>query len=82
VPDGGTRVVLFDQRGWTHHPDNPAPDGLTHLNPVKLYTHRALIEHAAAAGHPLRVLWDDIGFRLCRQHVDPATSPCRPETFR
>lgn len=78
VSDTGSRVVLFDVQGWTHHPDNPAPDGLTHLNPVKLYTSKALIEHAAAAGHPLQVFWDDIGFRLCRQRLDPATSPCRP----
>lgn len=82
VPDGGERVVLFDQRGWTHHPDNPAPDGLTHLNPVKLYTAKALIDHARNAGHPLRVHWDDIGFRLCRVRHEPGSSPCGPETFR
>ena len=82
VPDDGQRVVLFDHRGWTHHPDNPAPDGLTHLNPAKLYTSKVVIDHAAAAGHPLRVHWDDLGFRLCRQRFDAATSPCRPETFR
>jgi hypothetical protein len=82
VPDGGTRVVLFDQRGWTHHPDNPAPDGLTHLNPVKLYTSKALIEHAAATGHPLRVHWDDIGFRLCRRLMNVESSPCGPAALR
>ena len=82
VPDGGERAVLFDHRGWTHHPANPSPDGLTHLNPVKLYTSRVLVDHARDAGHPLRVYWDDIGLRLCRQRFDPATSPCRPETSR
>ena len=82
VPDGGERVVLFDHRGWTHHPGNPSPDGLTHLNPLKLYTSKALIDYARNAGHPLQVFWDDIGFRLCRERLEPATSPCRPETFR
>lgn len=82
VPDGGDRVILFDQRGWTHHPDNPAPDGLTHLNPAKLYTSKALVEHAAASGHPLRVHWDDLAFRLCRDVQDPEASPCGPQTFR
>lgn len=78
VPDSGPRVVLFDHRGWTHHPKNPAPDGLTHLNPAKLYTAKNLIDLAALAGHPLRVHWDNIGFRICRQRLDEASSPCAP----
>ncbi len=76
--DGGEPQVLFDQRGFTHHPDDPAPDGLTHLNPVKLYTSKLVVEHAAALGTPLEVFWDDIGFRLCRERGQGLESPCAP----
>lgn len=82
VPDGGERQVLFDVRGWTRHPDDPAPDGLSHLNPLKLYTSKALIDAIRGAGRVLAVDWDDLSFRLCRQVYEPAASPCRPESFR
>ena len=80
-PDGGERVVIFDHRGWTHHPSDTAPDGFTHLNPLKLYTSKALIDHVRNAGGSLAVHWDDIGFRLCRNHAASGLSPCAPESF-
>lgn len=81
VPDGGVRQVIFDIQNWTHHPADPAPDGITHVNPLKLYTSKALVEHVRNAGGALQVLWDDLGFRLCRERMDAATSPCAPATF-
>lgn len=35
---GGKELRLVDVRGDTCHPDDPAPDGFTHFNPLKLYT--------------------------------------------
>lgn len=82
VAAGGGRQVLFDQRGWTHHPSDPAPDGLTHLNPLKLYTSKALIDAVRNAGGALQMYWDDIGFRLCRERFEQSVSPCSPEVLR
>lgn len=77
-PDAGERVVVFDVQGWTHHPNDPSPDGFTHLNPLKLYTDKELIDHVRGQGGSLRVQWDDLEFRLCRQIFAQSTSPCRP----
>ncbi|MEO6566649.1 MAG: hypothetical protein ABIO63_11530 [Casimicrobiaceae bacterium] len=65
VPDGGTRKVLFDVTGWTRHPDDPAPDGIKHINPMKLYTSKVLIDNVRNAGGVLQMYWDDIYFQLC-----------------
>lgn len=81
VPEGAPRRVLFDIRGWTHHPDDPAPDGLTHLNPLKLYTSKSLIDYVRNSGGALEVYWDDLSFRLCRQRFEEDISPCGPSTF-
>jgi hypothetical protein len=82
VPDGGVRQVVFDVTGWTQHPSDPAPDGLSHLNPLKLYTSSAILDHMRAAGGTLSVLWDDLGFRLCAKRYTRGTSPCGPETWK
>jgi hypothetical protein len=81
TPDGGQRTVLFDIRSWTHHPDDPAPDGLTHVNPLKLYTSATVIDHVRNAGGTLSVHWDDLTFRLCAERTPEATSPCAPASF-
>lgn len=65
VPDGGTRKVLFDVKGWTRHPSDPAPDGIKHINPMKLYTSKILIDNVRKAGGILQMYWDDIYFQLC-----------------
>lgn len=81
TPDGGARTVLFDVRSWTHHPDDPAPDGLTHVNPLKLYTSKQVIDHVRNAGGTLSVYWDDLSFRLCRDRQPEESSPCAPASF-
>lgn len=81
TPDGGIRRVLIDARGWTHHPQNPAPDGLTQLNPLKLYTSKSAIEHVREMGGALSVYWDDLAIRLCRERGAEASSPCAPASF-
>ncbi len=62
----GVRTVIADKTGvnsnWTRHPDNNAPDGLTHWNPMKLYTSKNIIDQVKASPNPtsLKVFWDDI----------------------
>jgi hypothetical protein len=65
TPEGGGRVVVFDVRGYTHHPDDAAPDGLSHWNPIKLYTSAQLIDHVRAQGGALQVFWDDLSVVVC-----------------
>jgi hypothetical protein len=81
TPDGGRRVVLFDIRSWTQHPSDPAPDGLSHVNPLKLYTSSQIVDYVHNAGGVLSVLWDDLSFRLCTERGPESTSPCAPNSF-
>lgn len=60
---GRSPVKVIEINNYTHHPDDPAPDGLTHFNPIKLYTSRRLIEHVRARGGNLSVCWDNIMIR-------------------
>jgi len=78
IHESGARVVLFDVHNWTHHPDDPAPDGITHINPLKLYTSKQLIDHVRGQGGELQVDWDELAFRICRERTHINTSPCRP----
>lgn len=57
--DDGTRHVIADRTDWMHHPRDPKLDGFNALNPLKLYTSKALVDFAREAGAPLEVWWDD-----------------------
>ncbi len=81
TPDGGVRQVIFDVRNFTHHPQDPAPDGITHINPAKLYTAKSTIDFVTQRGGALQVFWDDMSFRLCRERSDENTSACAPLSF-
>ncbi len=56
----GRQTVVFDITDYTHHPDDPVPDGYRHLNPLKTYSHRDNINYVTDAGGTLQVLWDDL----------------------
>ncbi len=58
-PDGDPETVLFNLNNWTHHPGDSTPDGLTHHNPVKMYTSGALIDSLRNWGKLTHVYWDD-----------------------
>ncbi|MDH7569341.1 MAG: hypothetical protein QHJ73_07115 [Armatimonadota bacterium] len=64
TPADGRKRVVFDVTNYTHHTTDPAPDGLAHYNPLKLYTSKELVGFMKALGKPLEVYWDD--FRLWR----------------
>jgi hypothetical protein len=61
-PDGGEKQVIFDLTRITHHSKDPAPDGVTEFNPLKLYTSKQLIDYMKSQGKTLQIYWDD--FRL------------------
>ena len=46
--------------GITHHSDDPEPTGLTHLNPIKLYTGYQVIDYLREEGYTLQIYWDDL----------------------
>lgn len=60
-PPGGSWQTLFDVTGWTRHPDDPSPQGLRWLNPVKIYTAKAILDqvNTAVSGRGLTVYMDD-----------------------
>jgi len=60
APDGGERAVLFDVHNITHDPANPAPTGLKHFSPIKLYTSGTLVNWPKSQGHALVVDWDEL----------------------
>lgn len=59
TPDGEGETIVHDIRNFTHHPDNPDPDGLKHFNPLKLYTSDDVINYVTDEGGLLNVFWDD-----------------------
>jgi hypothetical protein len=38
---------------------DPAPNGLTGYNPMKLYTSSALVSYVKSKGKTLQIYWDD-----------------------
>ncbi len=60
TPKGGAHTVLFDVRGPTHHPDNPAPTGLKQFSLLKLYTSGELVDWLKARGSACEIDWDDL----------------------
>lgn len=65
VNDGQRTVRLFDVTNFTHHPNDPAPNGLSHFNPLKLYTSKELVEYVRSRGQAIKIYWDDLDLRWC-----------------
>lgn len=55
----GTKTVIADVYDTTCHPDDPAPDGFTQFNPMKLYTHNKNVHRVRSEGGALQIYWDD-----------------------
>lgn len=60
TPEGGSRQVVFDITNYTHNTKDPAPDGLTGYNPMKLYTSKEVVAFMRSKGKALQVYWDDL----------------------
>lgn len=76
TPDGGARRLVFDERRPTRHPEALRPDGLRHLNPIKLYTSAALADHLRGQGGALGLAWDDLVVEACRPPDPGERSRC------
>ena len=59
TPDGGKKVVLFNENIPTHNTNDPASDKLTHWNPLKLYTDIHVPNYMKNQGIPMEFYWDD-----------------------
>ncbi len=59
-PDGEPETVVHDIRNFTHGPNDNSPDGLSHFNPLKLYTSEWPIDHIRNNGGVMNILWDDL----------------------
>ncbi len=59
TPDGGSRQVVFDITNYTHNTKDPAPNGFTGYNPMKLYTSKEIVSFMKADNKTLEVYWDD-----------------------
>lgn len=57
--EGGKREVVFDLTRVTHNSTDPAPDGVTEFNPIKLYKSKQLIDYMWSKGKTLQIYWDD-----------------------
>jgi hypothetical protein len=60
TPEGGKRAVLFDITNFTHHTQDPAPNGFSTWNPLKLYTSKQLVDYMRGQGKALEAYWDDV----------------------
>jgi hypothetical protein len=71
-PQGGRKLVLFNERTATIHPGATAPDGLSSIHPMKFYTSKQVAAHMKASGTPLEILWDDLEMYSGKVPDDPA----------
>ena len=60
TPRGEKSRLLYDVRDYSYAPHDPAPDGLTGFNPMKLYTSRKLIDYMKSKDAPLEIYWDNL----------------------
>ncbi|MBC7889668.1 MAG: hypothetical protein H7Z13_17470 [Ferruginibacter sp.] len=59
TPDGGSKQVVYDEHNFTHNTSDPAPNGITGYNPMKLYTSKEVVGFVNAQGKTLQIYWDD-----------------------
>ena len=63
-PDGEAEQTVFDVTNYTHNTTDPAPNGVTGYNPMKLYTSKEVVGFMKERGKMLQIYWDD--FKLWR----------------
>ncbi|MFC4213573.1 hypothetical protein ACFOWA_20450 [Pedobacter lithocola] len=59
TPDGEPKKVVYDVHNFTHMTTDPAPNGLTGYNPMKLYTSPEIVAYVKSKGKTLQIYWDD-----------------------
>jgi hypothetical protein len=81
TPDDGERQVIFDVHDCTYHPENPSPAGLTHYNPMKMYTSSQLVQFLRQRGQVMQLDWDEFSLwkgRTPPEHAAVAAAKPRP----
>jgi hypothetical protein len=56
----GVKQVVFDVKNYTHNSKDAYPDGVTHFNPMKLYTSKEVVNYLKSKGKTLDIYWDDL----------------------
>lgn len=59
TPDGEPKKVVYDVTDFTQNTNDPAPNGVTGYNPMKLYTSKELVGFMKSQGKTLQIYWDD-----------------------
>lgn len=75
TPDNEPKQVVMDVTNFTHHPSDPAPDGFKHINQIKAYTSKNLIDYINSRGKTFQILWDDFTFAVVKCAASDTT--CR-----
>lgn len=60
TPVGEDAITICDNADYTHHPDDPSPDGLSHFDVLKLYTSSRTVDSIRNKGGILNLFWDDL----------------------
>ena len=58
-PDGEKEQMVFDVTNFTYNTSDPAPNGFSGYNPMKLYTSKEVVAFMKAQGKTLQIYWDD-----------------------
>lgn len=64
ITHGGERREFVNLTDWTHHPDDPNPDGFSTLNTMKLYTSGGVMCGLKSEDLVLEAWWDDFRFEV------------------
>ncbi len=75
TPENQPKQVVFDLANFTHHPDDPAPNGFAHIQQMKAYTSKNLIDYINSRGKTFQILWDDFAFSVVKCATSDTT--CR-----
>lgn len=54
------KTELFNINNHTVNPNDNCPDGFKHIQPIKLYVGKNIIDHMNEGGYPLEIYWDDL----------------------
>ncbi len=60
TPENEPTQIVFDITDYTHNTKDPAPDGFTGYNPMKLYTSKEIVSFLKSQGKTLQIYWDDL----------------------
>jgi hypothetical protein len=60
--NSGEHITICDVHNYTHEPDNNSPDGLGHIDSLKIYTDGDRVDFVRNQGGTLQLYWDN--FRM------------------